>query len=165
MKKTLMLLTLVAGSSLITEAAWASQFAVQLEASKSPDLNRYASLSVHGKLYTVNTDNGYTRTRLGPYENKSKALEILEKVRAAGYADAFVARHDNGVSTSSAPAPAKPPAGKVRYGDIENFDVKTLKEWSMLTPEQQKNLVYLDGKLHIKDGNNFIPLHDIAGQQ
>jgi hypothetical protein len=35
----------------------------------------------------------------------------------------------------------------------------------MLTPEQQANLVYLDGMLHVKDGNQFIPLNEITGQK
>ena len=158
MKKILMLLTLVTAPALITVPAMASQYAVQLEASKSPDLGRYQALSAHGNLYTVAASNGYTRTRLGPYENKNIALDVLDKVKAAGYADAFIAKQQSSDITSSvALHPAK------RQYDIENFDVKTLKEWKMLTPEQQANLVYLDGKLHVKSGNKFTPLHKISG--
>ena len=35
----------------------------------------------------------------------------------------------------------------------------------MLTPEQQANLVYLDGVLHVKNGNKFIPLDEITGKK
>ena len=160
MKKILMLLILITAPALVTVPAIASQYAVQLEASKSPDLNRYQALSVHGSLYTVAASNGYTRTRLGPYENKSKALDVLDKVKAAGYADAFIAKQQNNdITASVASHPVK------RQYDIENFDVKTLKEWKMLTPEQQANLVYLDGKLHVKNGNKFTPLHEITGNK
>jgi hypothetical protein len=48
---------------------------------------------------------------------------------------------------------------------MENFDVRTLKEWKLLTKEQQANLVYLDGKLHVKNGNDFIPLEEIIGRK
>ena len=163
MKKILMLLSLVIAPALITVPAMASQYAVQLEASKSPDLNRYQALSVHGNLYTIAASNGYTRTRLGPYENKSKALDVLDKVKAAGYADAFIAKQQGGDITASVSSVASHPV-KRQY-DIENFDVKTLNEWKMLTPEQQANLVYLDGKLHVKNGNKFTPLHEITGNK
>ena len=137
---------------------------MQLEASKSPNLDRYKDLTEHGRLYTVAADHGYTRTRLGPYENKSKALDVLDKVHAAGYTDAFIAKQQNGDTTSSVSSSMKSPASKYQY-DIENFDVRTLKEWKMLTPEQQANLVYLDGVLHVKNGNKFIPLDEITGHQ
>lgn len=158
MKKILILLTLITGS------AWASQYAVQLEASKSPSLDRYKDLSEYGRLYTVAANNGYTRTRLGPYENKSKALDVLDKVQAAGYTDAFIAKQQNGDTTPSVSSSVKSHTSKRQY-DIENFDVKTLKEWKMLTPEQQANLVYLDGILHVKNGNKFIPLDEITGKK
>lgn len=160
MRKIVMLLILVTGSLPITPSTWASQYAVQLEASKSPDLNRYEALSVHGKLYTEVADNGYTRTRLGPYENKTKALDVLDKVRTAGYTDAFIAKQQK-----SEPTTAVTSTTAKRQYDIENFDVKTLKEWKMLTDEQQANLVYLDGKLHVKNGNDFIPLEDIVDEK
>lgn len=160
MKKLLRLLTLVAGSALVT-ASWASQYAIQLEASKSPNLDRYQALSVHGKLYTVVANNGYTRTRLGPYKNKDQALAVLDKVHAAGYLDAFIAKHQSSEITTSS---VNSKVAKQIY-DIESFDVRTLKEWKMMTPEQQANLVYLDGELHIKNGDNFIPLDEITDEK
>lgn len=159
MNKTLLSLILIIGSLLFSLSSFASQYAVQLEASKSPDIGRYESLSAYGKLYTIAADNGYTRTRLGPYASKTKALEVLDNVRAAGFTDAFIAKQQSGTkSTANQSVTTK---GQF---DIETFDVKTLKEWKMLTPEQQANLVYLDGKLHVKNGNEFTPLNEIIGQ-
>ena len=161
MKKTLLLLTLVSSSAFVAVPSWANQYAVQLEASKSPDLNRYKDLGVHGNLYTVAADKGYTRTRLGPFENKNKALAVLYKVRASGYSDAFIAKHHgDDITSSSADLNTTR-----RHYDIENFDVKTLKEWNMLSAEQQANLVYLDGRLHVKNGDTFTPLQEITGNK
>lgn len=161
MNKILLSLTLIASSALVAAPSWASQYAIQLEASKSPNLNRYEDLSIHGKLYTVAANKGYTRIRLGPFENKNSALNALEKVHAAGYSNAFIATyHGNDITASAADSNT----AQRRY-DIENFDVKTLKEWNMLSPEQQANLVYLDGELHVKNGDKFTPLDEITGKK
>ena len=79
----------------------------------------------------------------------------------AGFPNAIIAKHQNNGATPPPSIMSK--SAKHQY-DIENFDVKTLKEWKMLTPEQQNNLVYLDGKLHVKNGDSFIPLSEITGQ-
>ena len=159
MKKHYKLLILL---PFVTGQAWASQYAIQLEASRSPQPEQFNSLDVHGNIYTEAANNGYIRTRLGPYGSKSRALEVLNEVHQAGFPNAIIAKHKNNVSTSPSQAITKKSAN--RQYDIEDFDVKTLKEWKMLTPEQQNNLVYLDGKLHVKNGDSFIPLSEITGQ-
>lgn len=150
-------------SVLLTAAAshcFANEYAVQLEASKSPNLKNYQALSVHGNLYTSAAGNGYIRVRLGPYENKKEALSVLSNLHAEGYTTAFVAEQSNN-EASVAPITA----GSTKQGhNIDSFDVRTLKEWHMLTKEQQSNLVYLDGELHIKNGDLFIPLKEAANQ-
>lgn len=156
------LFSIVAASAMISSQVLASQYAVQLEASKSPDIKRFQALSVYGKLYTVTAENGYVRTRLGPYDSKGKALDVLEQVHQAGYTDAFLAKQKPGKANSPLVSSAVPNKRTHKY-DIETLDVKTLKEWKMLTPEQQANLVYLDGELHVKNGSRFIPLSEITG--
>ena len=153
-------LKLVALLSFIPAQGLAGDYAVQLEASKLPDVKRYEALRVHGNLYLTAGDNGYTRTRLGPYEHKDEALDVLQKVRAAGYADAFLAEQQPGDGSSSSTrigANSQP-------DDIEHLDVSASKEWKMLTPDQQANLVYLDGVPHIKDGERFIPLDVVLAE-
>jgi hypothetical protein len=140
----------------VTGQAMAGQYAVQLEASRSPSLAKFQELSAYGRLYTETTEQGYIRKRMGPYENRIEALDVLKQVHAAGYKDAIITRQQ-GSSAASSHAVNTP---NYAY-DIEKFDVKTLKEWKLLTPEQQKNLVYLDGKLHIKSGDQFTPLNEV----
>ena len=146
--------------TLVTAKGWAEQYAVQIEASKSPQLQHYEALKVHGNLYTGKASNGYIWTRLGSYENKSRALDILKEVHAAGYNNAIITvqKSNNITSLSGLSKPTK------HQYEIENFDVKTLKEWKMLTADQQANLVYLDGELHVKNGDKFIPLVEIIKQ-
>lgn len=149
--RLLLLLTLISGHCI------ADQYAIQLEASKAPRLERFESLSKLGTLYTEAAGNGYIRTRIGPYESKKLALDVLNEVHAAGYTAAIITQQKNSYEIL--------PSVSSQQFDIQSFDVKTLKEWSMLTQEQQSNLVYLDGVLHVKNGNRFIPLSDIISQE
>ena len=148
MKKTILLfvLTYLCSTSLL-----ASDYAIQLESSKNPQLSRFKQVATLGKLYTEPYKNGYIRTRLGLYNSKAQALKILESVHHAGFSDAFIVYEKDAVASS------KHTAVKAQH-DMDSFDVKTLPEWAELTPEQQKNIVYLDGVLHIKNGNHFTPL-------
>ena len=79
--------------NIFTGQAFANQFAIQLEASRAPSLERYQTLSLYGNLYTEATDNGYIRTRMGPYLSRETAHNALDKVTAAGYTDAFITRY------------------------------------------------------------------------
>lgn len=154
MKVNLTLLTI----ALFTSQVYANEYAIQLEASKAPELSRYQQLDTLGQLYTTPTGTGYTRARLGPFSNKEDALDALNKVHAAGYQDAFLAKENRDNETqslSSNPVSSNPE-------DIYNFDVKTLPVWQKLTTQQRENLVYLDGKLHIKNGDDFTPIENIV---
>jgi len=143
-----------------TAPSGASQFAIQLEASKSPSLQSYQALNKHNNLYKMPIDNGYIRIRMGPYESRKLAQSALEKIHEAGHRDAFITTYSNADTKQSLDTSM---AVKKQH-EIETFDVKTMKEWKMLTAEQQANLVYLDGKLHIKNGRQFTPLSDIISK-
>ena len=156
--KKLLILTL-----LVTAPVTAGEYAVQLEASKNPDLSRYQTLHEYGNLYTISADNGYIRTRLGPYKNKSTALEILEKVHAAGFNDAYVAKKQNAASTVSKTSISS--SMRRSENSIESFDVTTIEGWETLTPEQQANVVYLDGTLHVKSGELFTPVTEVISNK
>ena len=164
MKKLVMVLMLATGSVFVMNQVSAGQHTIQLEASKSPDLSRYAHLAEYGNLYKVNAGKGFVRTRLGPFVNKHVALDMLEKVQTAGHDDAFITKYlGDGSIMSDDLTEIKDTSSHMagKRNDIENFDVRTLKEWRLLTSEQQANLVYLDGALHVKNGSDFTPLYEI----
>lgn len=154
MKKIVMALILTTSSTLMINQVLAGQYAIQLESSTSPDLTRYSHLKKYGNLYKVNADRGFVRTRLGPFINKQTTLDILEKVRVVGPNDAFITNYMGNVSART--------IDPKTTNDIENFDVRTMNEWRLLTPEQQANLVYLDGALHVKKGSIFTPLNEVV---
>ena len=150
---------------LISSQAFAEQYVVHLDTSKSPDLLNYEELSIYGNLYTVEDSNGLTTTLLGPYEDKKAAKEILGEVHVAGHYAAYVSEYKStDVSTVMSDN------AKHQYS-IANFDVKRLldgkmlEKWNMLTPQQQASITYLNGELQVLDGEEYVTLKDFTASK
>ena len=145
---------------LITSQAFAEQYVVHLDTSKSPDLQNFEELSIYGDLYTIEDSNGLTTTLLGPYEGKKAAKEILDEVHVAGHYAAYVSEYKSTDVSSSVSDNAK------HQYSIANFDVKRLldgtmlEKWNMLTPQQQASITYLNGSLQVLDGDEYVTLKD-----
>jgi len=127
----------------------ADTYAIQLTASKTPQLASFVQLEELGNLYTTAAGNGFIRTRLGPYPNKQIALETLAKVHTAGYSTAFLANYIAGENSNP---------GMTTENSSSTYGLQGSSEWQMLSAEQQANVVNLDGTLHIKNGDEFTPL-------
>ena len=150
MKKLYLTLSLL---MCFTSQIHARDYAIQLEASKSPQLDKFTELEEFGNLYITDAGNGFIRTRLGPFSDKHMTLDILKKVKAAGYPSAFLAIENNDAIESSAISST--------YTGSTHI-MQNAPEWNLLTAEQQANVVTLDGTLHIKNGNDFIPLSEFV---
>ena len=130
----------------LTSQIHAGDYSIQLSAARTPQLAAFTALEKFGNLYTTNANNGFIRTRLGPFYSKPAALETLAKVHAAGHPNAFLVNADANTS--------------IKTSTLE-YNPQTLPELQMLNAEQQANIVNLDGVLHIKEGVNFIPLSKV----
>lgn len=140
---------------LSTSHSWSGVYTIQLEASKAPDLADYQSLTMYGKPYNLPAENGVIRTRLGTFTDKNVALDTLDKIHAAGYTDAFLTNKHSTLQTRTA---------DLTFDDTypdETFDLTKIKGWDRLTIKQQANVVFLDGRLHIKNSDTFTPLESI----
>jgi hypothetical protein len=133
----------------------AGEFAIQLTASKTPQLAPFTQLEEFGNLYTTDAGNGFIRTRLGTFSGKQAALEALTKIHAAGYKTAFLVNADSTDMNSGTSMTAE---------NTSSTYLQDSTEWQGLTAEQQANVVNLDGTLHIKSGDNFIPLSEFVNK-
>ncbi len=129
----------------------AGQFAIQLTASKTPQLAPFMQLEEFGNLYTTDAGNGFIRTRLGTFSGKQAALEALAKVHAAGHSNAFLVNADSDTGAI------------VENSSPTNY-LQDSTKWQMLSAEQQANVVNLDGTLHVKNGDDFIPLSEFINK-
>ena len=135
-------------------------YTIQLEASKQPDLNRYSTIEQYGVLYTEETNRGLVRVRIGNYDSTSEAKSALGQIKSQGFNDAYIT-----VTSADAGATSQPLADSYSLipassapGDTPIRSPESLPIWHDLSEEQRANVVYLDGVLHIKEGDTFTPL-------
>ncbi len=122
---------------------------IQLGAYKQYLEDNFLHLEEYGSLHTKNTKSGLTRVRIGHYESQSEAKQALKQIQANGFRDAFV------VTSVSHPADLSAELAVENYSRPETMPI-----WQQLSNEQRRNVVYLDGVLYMKEGNDFISLSE-----
>lgn len=135
-----------------------SQFSIQVVASESPDLANFKELLEFGSPYIENTDNSLVRVKVGSFSSRVNAEKALEKIRNKGFKDAFISSY-TGKAVTFAEKKIIPTTiiKKASYGN-KLADPETTKGWAKLSEGQKKNVVYLDGILHLHVDGDFIPL-------
>ncbi len=134
---------------LSASAASAAEYVVQIGAFRRPSQDFAAAARQVGEVTTVVTSSGVTLFQVGTFGSFSEANEARSSLRAAGYADAFVRRARRSAASLPAVSAAPPAEGATRF--------------ERLPAELQARTVYLDGRLHVKEGDRFIPLSEYEG--
>lgn len=128
----------------------ADRYVVQFGALKQP-YEEYAEKARQiGSVLAVPTKSGFTLYKLGPYESGSSAREAMGRLRSAGYRDAYVKRSASQSSISNAPMTAT--------AAMPSKSSASLQDVSALPDELRSKVVYVDGVLHVKEGDRFTPL-------
>ncbi len=149
-----------------------TRFSIQIAASEAPNLAFYKESTGFTSLYAEETSAGLVRIKLGSYINRKEAEKALVKVKSKGFSDAFITAYTGKKSGISSIKPKKS-LSIAEHLDEDNVDEEvTINEpqenkllppssspaWSKLTAEQKRNVVYVDGILHLHEGDEFIPL-------
>ena len=124
----------------------AAEYVVQIGALSRANPGFAVDAMSVGTVMTSESEAGLIRYRVGPFASPSEARAAKAKLRAAGYPDAYIRRIQAPPAVSSAPLSG---SESVPPGTV---DISTLPE------EVRAKLVYLDGELHIKEGEKFVPL-------
>ncbi|MCR9279832.1 MAG: SPOR domain-containing protein [Pseudomonadaceae bacterium] len=131
--------------------AIANDYVVQIGAF-TKDVREYLEPArSYGQIVQRATASGATSYSVGPFGSEADARTALDLLQEH-YPDAFVRRHSRDSLVAQSPAAATP-AVIARTGNLSNE--QTLAN---LTAEERERVVYLDGILHVKEGNEFIPL-------
>lgn len=149
-----------------TTTASASEYTIQVGAFKSPSQSYADNLRSFGEVNTAQSSSGVTVFTVGRYNSVDEAKGDLNRI-ADQYPGAFVrnmpasARSaDIASSTSSAAAaPAAAPARKARSSSPDT------QLWESLSESERRRVVYLDGVLHLKQGDQFVPLDEYRRSQ
>jgi hypothetical protein len=146
--------------SILPAIAIAEEFAVQIGAFRQAEAQYLEPATNYGELLAATRADGITQYSVGPFASIEDAQTALALLRAH-YPDAFLRAAQKrartitpGTMTALADippaAPAKPDSGAAPVLE------PTL--WATLNQTEKANVVYLDGVLHIKQGERLIPL-------
>lgn len=138
----------------------AGEWSVQIGAFRDAPAGYTAAAEEVGPLSTTQNAAGVTRFQIGRYDSRDAAANALAALVGAGYADAFIVKKNvkknvkKGAGPKMARATTSEPATPVRVSrSSESSD--PLAD----VPESiRSRVVVLDGRYHVKDGDEFTPL-------
>lgn len=137
-------------------AAEAAEYVVQIGAFRNPHADFGEAAAEIGVLSTRESPSGLTRFVVGSFATEAEAQQAMRRLRAAGYSDAFVRRTiADARAIEDLPAIEELPA--VGAGPSERSRFESLPR------ELRARTVYLDGVLHVKEGDRFTPLDEYEG--
>ncbi len=149
-------------SLLLLTASWntladSSHFSIQIAATQDANLARFREVTEFGTLSTEETGNGLIRVKIGSFKSRAEAELVLQNIQAKGFTEAFITSPAN--QTASLPETS---IASVSANAEPQKDSTAIPEsspaWSRLSEEQKRNVVYLDGVLHLRVNGEFIPL-------
>ncbi len=126
-------------------------YTVQIATYKNLPTNFLTSAEAFGDVHTSQTGE-LTRVSVGSFNSRSEAQALLSRIKQAGYDDAFI----NQLGTSNAANRSHSSSSSQ-----DSFQANPSSEMAKFRnlPEAEKDrAVFVDGKLHLKDGNQFIPV-------
>ncbi|MFK8015213.1 MAG: SPOR domain-containing protein [Gammaproteobacteria bacterium] len=146
----------------LSSAVYAENFDVQIGAFENPDVARIQLPANIGELRSTSGPNGLTRFVVGPYSSRAEADAARDRLRESGFAGAFVRATAGTRYEVSQPAPVQAVnASTESYAASEpSASQRDLDTLMSLSDEERRDLVYLDGKLHRKVGDEFIPIRE-----
>ena len=122
-------------------------FFVQLGAYRNIDNARLTQAATLGDTAKEGLASGLTRVRIVGLNSREQALATLDAAKNLGYSDAFIGNLRTGENTGlDIPA---------YYGPS---DTRINAARAKVSPEQHGDIVFLDGKLMLKEGEIFKPL-------
>jgi hypothetical protein len=122
-------------------------YTVQIAAYKILPDNFIRSAEKYGSVYTARTGE-LARISVGRFDNRSAAQVLLSLLRQSGYEYAFIHRIDPDITSN------------------ENHDSthhhanssSEMAKFRSLSGADKDRAVFIDGKLHLKSDNRFIPV-------
>ena len=127
----------------------ADQLFVQLGAYRDLTNANRTIAGTLGQVQQRTLANGLTRFRIVGLTDAAHAQSVLMAARDAGYHDAFIGGADaQTIRSSSMDIPAY----------LGPSDQRINAARAKVPPEQHGNIVFLDGKLVLKNGDTFQPL-------
>lgn len=144
--------------------AWA-EFSVQIGAFREPAPSFTEKAEGIGKLYRSQSPTGLTRLQVGRFATKKEADVARTALLGAGYAGAFVV--EKGVRLQAAADSTKNSnvAGSRERVIVSKRSLRASDPMAGVPEDLRDRVVILDGRLHVVEGESFIPLDEYLRSQ
>ena len=129
-------------------ASATADYTVQIGAMTVPDPAFTQAASAHGEVIAKRLPSGLTLYQVGRFQLRDDATALHRKLVADGYVDAYVKTTTPPRSVAQSASESTQPA-----------------QLASLSPEERAKVVYLDGVLHIKDGDSFTPVESVSASR
>ena len=151
-----MIATLCCGLGLaIAGQAQADAYAVQVAAFATPSPAVAESYRQYGTV-RVQRDANWSRVLIGTFADRDDAQLFLLELKREGFTDAFIRVLDSSAVVLDGNGDTEHShAGTAPHRHMAEPDLQRLHK---LSDEEKARAVYLDGELHLKEGERFIPL-------
>ncbi|MDW3095350.1 MAG: SPOR domain-containing protein [Gammaproteobacteria bacterium] len=122
-----------------------STYSIQIGAYKNPPENLIKRVEKFGVIHTSKFGD-ITRVNVGSFKSRSKAQEFLLNIQEAGYQDAFISRLNMISATSNL------------QETHQSDSTSEMTKFRNLSNTDKDKAVFINGKLHLKEDNKFIPV-------
>jgi len=150
---------LLIATVLISSFAHADSFDVQIGAFRNPDVAKIVLPANVGELRSTSGPDGLTRFVVGPFVTRTDAELARDRLRDSGFGGAFIRTTQDTrtfVQESSYVSNSYDSAATYTIDDAST----TQADADQYVSNGDGDVVYLDGQLHRKVGDQFIPIRD-----
>jgi hypothetical protein len=133
------LISIISISCIAQTEQHAESYSVQIAAYKNLPDNFIKSVKKYGSVHTSQLGE-LTRVSVGNFENKSAALELLLQLKKSGYEGAFIRHMSSSIASNQS----------------QNSPRSEMAKFRTLSEPEKERAVFINGKLHFKQGNQFI---------
>ena len=143
-----------------TSSVWAAtEFTIQVGAFKNPSDAFANQVREYGEVNTAQRDNNITLFTVGRYDSVDSAKQELDRIRGA-FPGAFIRNMPAAARRSQASTPRETAVANETDSAIPDAQI-----WESLSAAERSRVVYLDGVLHLKQGDQFVPLAEYRRSQ
>ncbi len=163
--KTLLLSAVMLAGGYV-QSVNADDYGVQVGAFEVIDPAFIDKLVGYGEIIELSND-GLTRVIVKAGNSRADNEYLLKTLQDAGFGDAFIrslgatsevnASYKRGRKVNPSDHDINS-SGEHLHNGQSHRHIEEDAAWLRLSPEERRNAVYLDGKLHLKQGDEFIPL-------
>ena len=135
-------------------SVWADNYVIQVGAFHKVSEQTLSTVASYGN-YQQEQSGSLTRLTVGSFQYRQDAEKQLVDIKK-DYPEAFVRMVDGGKNKEHHHS-------NEQSSDHQHphFSGPEMEKWQHLTEGQRAHAVYLDGKLHLKYGDDFTPIDDV----